>query len=98
MIYGTAQLEETATVSEGKGTSVELVESYRKSSEYQSLRKTIDPLLESVREEKRKEGVGRRVAGKVFRHEVYATNFLWQVRILYSARFSRRTIFADRVS
>ena len=58
---------------------VRLVESYRKSEEYGELRERIDPVLQNVVEEKRKEPLGRQVARKMFTRELYATSFLWQV-------------------
>ena len=64
---------------EGGDEMVKLVERYRESEEYQELRKRIDPVLQNVVEEKRKEPLGRQVARKLLTRELYATSFLWQV-------------------
>ena len=68
---------------EGGDEMVKLVERYRESEEYQELRKRIDPVLQNVVEEKRKEPLGRQVARKLLTRELYATSFLWQVQLLY---------------
>ena len=56
-----------------------LEESYRQSEEYRELRERIDPVLQNVVEEKRKEPMGRQVVRKMFTRDLYATSFLWQV-------------------
>ena len=69
--------EENAVVIEE--SQVHFVESYRKSDEYQEMRKAIDPLLQNVREEVQREGVTSRVSTKVFGGKTFATNFFWEV-------------------
>ena len=58
---------------------INLLEIYRTSPEHQALRKTIDPVLQNLHEEKIKEHVAKRMVKKVIRRELYATSFLWQV-------------------
>ena len=72
-------IDKSAVCSESGEKMVRLVESYRKSEEYGELRERIDPVLQNVVEEKRKEPLGRQVARKMFTRELYATSFLWQV-------------------
>ena len=80
IIAGEEETEDGVIVcSESGEKMVRLVESYRKSEEYGELRERIDPVLQNVVEEKRKEPLGRQVARKMFTRELYATSFLWQV-------------------
>ena len=69
--------EENAVVLEE--SQVHFVESYRKSAEYQEIRKSIDPLLQNVREEVEREGVASRISTKIFGQKSFATNFFWEV-------------------
>ena len=73
--------EETGdgVVGTGEKMVVRLEESYRQSEEYRELRERIDPVLQNVVEEKRKEPMGRQVVRKMFTRDLYATSFLWQV-------------------
>jgi ATP-binding cassette subfamily G (WHITE) protein 2 len=75
-------IDESAVSSESGEKMVRLVESYRKSEEYGELRERIDPVLQNVVEEKRKEPLGRQVARMMFTRELYATSFLWQLLIV----------------
>ncbi|CAI8000347.1 Broad substrate specificity ATP-binding cassette transporter ABCG2 [Geodia barretti] len=75
-------IDKSAVCSESGEKMVRLVESYRKSEEYGELRERIDPVLQNVVEEKRKEPLGRQVARKMFTRELYATSFLWQLLIV----------------
>ena len=78
----TATIEEETsggvTVSPETGEKI-LAESYRQSEEYRELRERIDPVLQNVVEEKRKEPMARQVVRKMFTRDLYATSFLWQV-------------------
>ena len=56
-----------------------LVESYQKSEEYQELRKTIDPVLKNLHEEKKNEKMSTRIVKEVLKRDLYATSFFWQV-------------------
>ena len=58
-----------------------LVEKYRVSAEFQKLRKSIDPLLQSVHEESKNERTAEKVMKHVLKRELYATSFLWQVSL-----------------
>jgi ATP-binding cassette subfamily G (WHITE) protein 2 len=69
-------------VSEAGDKMLDLVESYRKSEEYRGLRKRIDPVLQNVVDENRREPVARRVVRKAFTQEMYATSFFWQLLIV----------------
>ena len=56
-----------------------LAESYLKSTEYVEVRKVIDPVLKSMREEVQKEGVYDHVSRTLCGQQMYATSFFWQV-------------------
>ena len=58
-----------------------LAESYRQSDEYRELRERIDPVLQNVVEEKRKEPMARQVVWKMLTCNLYATSFLQQVGV-----------------
>ena len=85
VFYSTLDLEESgdAAIIETDTNSEKyyLVEIYRKSEEYQELRKTIDPVLNILHEEKRNEKMSKRVVKQVLKRELYATSFLWQVQM-----------------
>ena len=85
-MYFTPSDEEAAAVS-AVSSKVQLVESYHKSVEFQELHKTIDPVLQNMRDEEQKEGTASRKAKKIFVTELYATSFLWQVRYTYVTEF-----------
>ena len=72
---GDATVIETDTNSE----KFNLVESYQKSEEYQELRKTIDPVLKNLHEEKKNEKMPTRIVKEVIKRDLYATSFFWQV-------------------
>ena len=76
--------EETANRAITCGEAVvKLSESYRQSEEYRELRERIDPVLQNVVEEKRKEPMARQVVKKILARDLYATSFLWQVEHYY---------------
>ena len=58
---------------------VKLAETYCKSVEYQDLRKRIDPMLQNVREEKKKETTAQRIQRTLCGQQSYATSVFWQV-------------------
>ena len=58
---------------------VKLAETYCKSVEYQDLRKRIDPMLQNVREENKKETMAQRIQRTLCGQQSYATSIFWQV-------------------
>ena len=81
VMYAAASQEKGAIVyaEANNNDYVNLLEMYRTSPEHQALHKTIDPVLQNLREESSKEHLAKRMAQKVYRRELYATSFLWQV-------------------
>ena len=64
---------------QNKSKSINLLESYHRSLQYQDLRKRIDPVLENMRDERRQESRASRLVDKILGRQMYATAFVWQV-------------------
>ena len=63
---------------------VKLAEAYCKSVEYQDLRKRIDPMLQNLREENKKETMAKRIQRTFCGQQLYTTTVFWQVGVLSS--------------
>jgi len=59
--------------------AVDLADSYHLSDQYSTIKKIIDPILESLRESEKGKDIAQRLADRHRSSVRYATSFFWQV-------------------
>ena len=64
--------------------AVDLADSYCLSDQYSTIKKIIDPILESLQESEKGKDIAQRLADRHRSSVRYATSFFWQVKIYYN--------------